>query len=396
MITGFAVVCDAIRACCTVATVLLAFAGAARALDGGPADPAVQARMRAVSEAELRGHIERLSGLVDVTVGATTRRIRSRSVSHPDIVAAEQYLLDRLAALGLAVRREAYLPDGGASTPPLANVEGTLRGAAAPDEVYVLAAHYDSTAKLTRGWNAAIDPAPGADDNASGTALVLEAARVLRDARPRATIRFVFFTAEEVGLAGSAAYVRAARARGEDLRFAISMDPVGNTGPLAGNLYFTYNRDSEVVAREAEAIRARYGLRIPVLAIPGDSPIIADDRSDHHAFWNEGYRALHGGTIPGDVYHTLLDTLEKVDLPFLADATSVVVALLAEAAGPIAALPSTTPTAKSGCAIFAGDPCAGAVGVLAFVAWRWLTRPRRRRRKLGRPVYGRARRGYRT
>jgi hypothetical protein len=349
----------------TISCLLLA--GPARAEDGGaPASPDVVRLLGEVRESEIRKHLDRLTGVVDAPLRAGARRIRSRSDYHPDVQVAEGYLAETLAAQGLEARRVPFAFDGPIV---LANVEGTLRGAVAPSEIYVLGAHYDSTAKSDAAWVRESDPAPGADDNASGCALVLEAARVLAAGRLRATVRYLFFAAEEEGLVGSAAYARAARARGEDLRLVLSMDPVGNTGPLAGNLFFTYDAASLEEAYAMQAVGERYRLAYPVLVVPGDSPTLPDDRSDHASFWAEGYRGLHGGSLPGDDYHTARDTADKVDVRFVAEATRAVVARLAEVAGH----EPRRASGGGGCAHAAGAGWLGTVVVLACV---WLgTRP---------------------
>jgi hypothetical protein len=82
------------------------------------------------------------------------------------------------------------------------NVVGTKLGTTYPEEEYIIGAHYDSIT-----WTGT-DPAPGADDNGSGTALVLEAARVLSQYDSDYTIRFIAFDLEEVGVRGSEAYVQ--------------------------------------------------------------------------------------------------------------------------------------------------------------------------------------------
>lgn len=359
--------------------------------DGGPPSPAVAARVGTVRADLLRAGLDKLTGVADIAVGdGGTGRIRSRSVRHPDIKVAEDYLFAELTALGLQVRRLpfAFAP----AAAPLANLEATLVGTTAPTEIYLLAAHYDSTARLTRGHVEASDAAPGADDDGTGVVLLLEAARVLKDSQPRATVRFLLFSAEEEGLFGSDAYAKAARERGDDLRFVLSLDPVGNTGPLGGNLYFTYDHASEGLAHFAVEVRERYSIALPVLIVPGDSPLYPDDRSDHRSFWAAGYQGLHGGSLPGDTYHTVLDTADKVDFAFLTDATRVVVAMLGDAAGPVVAPPVVAaPQSRgaSGCAVGDRVGDAGAGGfygavLLALAVWVGGSRRRRRREQSGR------------
>jgi Zn-dependent M28 family amino/carboxypeptidase len=101
------------------------------------------------------------------------------------------------------------------------NVVGELTGVTNPDEIYIIGAHYDSVDN------------PGADDNASGTAAVMEAARVLSNYQFDATIRFITFDREEQGLYGSSAYAAAAALAGENILGMVNLDMIAyNPGGL--------------------------------------------------------------------------------------------------------------------------------------------------------------------
>jgi hypothetical protein len=97
-----------------------------------------------------------------------------------------------------------------------ANVVATLRGTSDPEVQYVVGSHFDS-----------VQEGPGSDDNTSGTAALLEAARVLARRPQAATIRFVWFTSEESGLRGSREYVRRAGEAGDRVVGALNNDMVG-------------------------------------------------------------------------------------------------------------------------------------------------------------------------
>jgi len=126
---------------------------------------------------------------------------------------AIDYLAGTLRQWGYEPELQWFEPREGVRT---ANVVATLRGTTNPDLVYVASSHFDS-----------VEPGPGADDNTSGTAALLEAARVLARRPQAATIRFAWFTGEEAGLLGSREFVRRAVAAGERVVGALNNDMIG-------------------------------------------------------------------------------------------------------------------------------------------------------------------------
>ncbi|NNE07232.1 MAG: M20/M25/M40 family metallo-hydrolase, partial [Gemmatimonadetes bacterium] len=101
------------------------------------------------------------------------------------------------------------------------NVYADKPGLAKPDEMVVLSGHYDSINQRRLS-----DPAPGADDDASGIAAALETARVLQDYPAERTVRFLFFSGEELGLLGSTAYAADARANGDSVYADVQVDMI--------------------------------------------------------------------------------------------------------------------------------------------------------------------------
>ncbi len=106
----------------------------------------------------------------------------------------------------------------------IASVIATLRGDEPGGRTYVISSHYDSRNSDDSDGNA---DAPGADDNASGTAAVLEAARLLASVPLHATILFAAYDAEEQGLFGSAHHAQALRAAGVDVQGDLNNDIIG-------------------------------------------------------------------------------------------------------------------------------------------------------------------------
>ncbi len=117
----------------------------------------------------------------------------------------------------------------------ITNVIATLRGASEPNRAYVVTGHYDS--RVTDVLNSTSD-APGADDDGSGVAVVMELARILSAARqPEATIVFAAVAGEEQGLFGSAFMAQQMKAAGADVQGMISNDIVGSSTADDGTRY---------------------------------------------------------------------------------------------------------------------------------------------------------------
>ena len=142
----------------------------------------------------------------------------SKHITQPGNQKAIQYLFDTYASFGYQPERQAFeaRPRGSETSIPTANVLATLKGTVNPELVYIVSSHFDSVAA-----------GPGADDDTSGTAALLEAARILAKHPQPATIVFASFTGEEAGLLGSREYVRQAVASKLKLVGALNNDMVG-------------------------------------------------------------------------------------------------------------------------------------------------------------------------
>jgi len=130
------------------------------------------------------------------------------------IVAA--YLADMLTGYGYTVELDAFTVYGNACQ----NVVATIPGSVNPDEIVVVGAHFDSTSETAESL------APGAEDNGSGTCLVMELARATAGRQFERTVQFVLFDAEEVGLHGSQHFVDEAVSEGRTIVAAITADMV--------------------------------------------------------------------------------------------------------------------------------------------------------------------------
>ena len=136
----------------------------------------------------------------------------SRFITQPGNAKAIEYLTNTYRSFSLDPQQQPFQARGVRT----ANVLATLRGTVSPDVVYVVGSHFDS-----------VEGGPGADDNASGTAMLLETARILARHPLPATVIFASFTGEEGGLLGSREFVRRAVADSVKLVGAMNNDMMG-------------------------------------------------------------------------------------------------------------------------------------------------------------------------
>lgn len=290
-----------------------------------PPDPRVQRLVDAVDVAE----IDRV--FLDLTVNAPTG---TRYSTHQGCRDAAQYCKDVYDGLGIP----AVLEDWSSFNTHAPNAVATLEGLIAPDEVYIVIGHLDDLPSS--------GAAPGADDNASGSVVVLESARVMACETFRSTVKFLNVTGEELGLLGSEAYADDAELRGEDIRGVINMDMVaweGNASPNPEDLDLNFNGPSEWLGQLFAECATRYGTGLVVDAFYCPSLTA----SDHYPFWQKGWPAVcgitdnegycgHGGNYP--YYHTSDDTIANCGDPGLFHGTvRTTVATLGELAKPFKA-----------------------------------------------------------
>ena len=141
----------------------------------------------------------------------------SKHISKPGNRLASEYLFDTYTSFGYSPEYQWFAPTA-ALDGKTTNVIATLRGTVNPGLVYIVSSHYDS-----------VEAGPGADDDASGTAALLEAARVLAAHPLPATVVFASFTGEEGGLLGSREFVRRALAGKMKVAGALNNDMIGWT-----------------------------------------------------------------------------------------------------------------------------------------------------------------------
>jgi Zn-dependent M28 family amino/carboxypeptidase len=185
-------------------------------------------------------------------------------------------------------------------------------------KLYLLTAHFDSISQNEQGD--ILEAAPGADDNATGVALLLEVAKALSGRDLEQSVGFVFFNVEEVGQHASKRFAKEFKERGTRLDGVVNIDTVG-TWPLSlrggGKVNYVTNDFSRPFMHRIEAT-----LGVPLKA--AETPW----EDDHASFWAEGYPAIElteEGCTP--VMHTPQDTSEKLDCGSVATLTQALIDL---------------------------------------------------------------------
>lgn len=158
-------------------------------------------------------------------------------------------------------------------------------------------------------WSGASDPTPGADDNASGIAGMLECARILAPLDFDFDLYFVAFQAEEIGLVGSAAFADSVGAAGQEVYAVLNMDMLGHNAIL-NKIDIMTNEPSQWLA---EWIKDSAESFVPSLAT--EVFVEPFGRSDHASFWGQGIDAvlvIEDHEIPYPGYHRVTDLWETM------------------------------------------------------------------------------------
>jgi Zn-dependent M28 family amino/carboxypeptidase len=235
---------------------------------------------------------------------------------------AAAYIDGEFVQAGYHPRHQVFEVEGRA----VANIEAERQGCGRPDRILVIGAHYDS-----------VDDSPGANDNASGVAVMLELARMHAASSARVTVRFVAFVNEEppyfmTTSMGSWRYAAEAAARGEDIVTMISLEtigcyseeigsqrypfPFGMVFPSRGNFLAMVSNIGSARALRAAAKAFRSATCLPLVASPAPASIPGVAWSDHWSFWRHGYPALmFTDTAPYRYphYHSDSDTPDRLD-----------------------------------------------------------------------------------
>jgi hypothetical protein len=186
------------------------------------------------------------------------------------------------------------------------NVIATKIGTKYPNQQFIICGHYDDMPSGSL--------APGADDNASGTCAVLEAARLLAPFSFDYTLVFVAFDEEEIGLIGSKAFADSAYFRGDSIVGVLNFDMIAWDSNNDNKLHIYSNNNSVPIAN---ITRFAFNIYQPLMDITLSVGNMSS--SDHYSFWQRGYKAILGIEFMSDFnpyYHTINDNFNNLNKPY--------------------------------------------------------------------------------
>lgn len=318
------------------------------------------ATAEAIQAADLLVTVERYSGKRQVD---GNNFIRSRHVLHPDIRLTEQALVADLQALGYEPKSQPIqIRQGARANNVYADLgTGTLQPGS---ELVVVGCHLDSTANGWTPYDAAVDPAPGADDDASGIAAVLALARLLKEANLQLTsrVRFCFFTDEEQDRQGSLMHTSVLKDDHIKVRAAYCLDMIGYSSTGPGSSFEVHSGNWDAGLRDLSdplALRLIHwadalGNLGPVQHYRGTHPFLdipnrdiwdpAMGSSDHTSFHSRQYPAVlvcqdmfqnldsEPESEGNPNYHLPTDVADHIDAEYVARITRAVALAVIESA----------------------------------------------------------------
>lgn len=264
-----------------------------------------------------------LSGASLVTLNGITDTITCRYPTQKGHALAITYLTQKLASYGLIARADSFN-----TTAPLlfkrgVNITARKQGTEFPQYVYIISAHYDDVPFVI---------APGADDDGSGTAAVLEAARILANYQTKYTILFALWDEEEQGSGGSSYYVSNIAASGDSMMGVVNMDMIGYDSNDDGkmDIHTTNIARSVDLADTLVYIIHKYELALtPIIYNPGAS------NSDNGPFWSKGYSAIvfseayYGGDFNPHYHgHSGQDKIDYFNFKFFLNCSKLAIATI--------------------------------------------------------------------
>ncbi|MBK9097018.1 MAG: M28 family peptidase [bacterium] len=264
--------------------------------------PVIQTIINQTNLDSLTQYVKELSGEVQTIINGTPYTIVSRRYNHAGNDMSATYIKQKLQSYGLPTYDQWWSSTG-------RNVYAVQLGTTYPNKKYIICAHYDD-------FTYSGTVVPGADDNASGTAAVIEAARIFKNYNSKYTIIYALWDEEERGLYGSAYFAQQAAINGDSIMGVINLDMISydsnsdniaeiHTRPIANSISL---KDDMLTINNLYSI----GLTLQTIN-PGAT------YSDHASFWNNNYGAILLIEYDNDFnpyYHSSNDKIQYFNLPY--------------------------------------------------------------------------------
>jgi hypothetical protein len=289
------------------------------------ADPELKQQLvDAVSQADFYQTVRELCGDLVFWLDGFLRSTDNRYTHNAEHLVAADYIQDRFESYGYTVTQQSF--NVGSTT--TRNVIAVKTGSVYPDEIVVVGGHYDAISQLVTPSNPNGGDAPGAEDNGTGTAAVMQLAELFAPLQTERTIHFIAFGGEEQGLYGSEHYVAQAVAANDDIIGALTMDMISYWG---SNYRVIIEGDEPW-----EWLMSMYELNIQSYTTLGYRKDYFSFGSDHVPFQQAGIPAFLAidwdyGSYPH--YHRNTDTSEYIDPSLGVQIMKAMVATLADLAG---------------------------------------------------------------
>lgn len=247
---------------------------------------------------------------------------------YPELEQAAQYIGREFLKIGLEVQEDFFQWEGKSYK----NIVAEKKGVIFPNRVFILGAHYDT-----------VPSSPGADDNASAIAVLLEVVRNIQPDPLDITVRFIAFSLEETNFIGSTHYVEKLKKGEEEVLGMISLEMVGFTGPkqnyppYLNPKYFPNvgdfiaiignERSKELLGKICKSFKTHIPqLPLEFLIVPGKGEGMEEVRlSDHSPFWDQGFSALmvtDTSFLRNPNYHLPSDRMETLNFEFMRKVTT--------------------------------------------------------------------------
>jgi len=259
--------------------------------------------------------VQEFTGEVATNVGGNSVIILNREEANNEL--AGDYLVEKFNAMdNLTVNDQAFNTNG-------RNIIATQLGKTNPNDIYIICAHYDSVADYC------------ADDNATGTATVLEIARILSTQCLDNTIIYALWDEEEIGLKGADFYATQASNNGDNILGVLNIDMMGYDGDDDDD----FDIDVRPIGNSLEmkddlvGLLASYNFNLNVNVVNPGSPA-----SDHSRFWNQGFSAVLVGESwenndQTPYYHSSGDRFSTLDLPYFHELAKLIMSYMVTKGG---------------------------------------------------------------